>query len=151
MISQRLRLHAIGLLGLFAVQFVVGMTLNLFVSLPTSHPGTSGGEYFTRSAQSLIWAISGGGGWALAIHVLLAVVLLLGCLVLFVRSLRLKAPSFWCWMGGLASLFTLGALFNGLSFVDYDNDFSSLIMAVCWLAAVVALVAALLRAGPDTE
>lgn len=44
-----LRPHAVGVLILLGVQFLAGMILNLFVQLPASHPGTTGGGYFGRS------------------------------------------------------------------------------------------------------
>jgi hypothetical protein len=37
-------------------------------------------------------------------------------------------------------------LFNGLSFTDFGEDFSSMIMASCWLIAVGALVIRISRA-----
>ena len=42
-------------------------------------------------------------------------------------------------------MFTLGALFNGMSFMDYNEEPSSAIMADCWLTAVTALVTPLVR------
>jgi hypothetical protein len=39
----------------------------------------------------------------------------------------------------VAVLYTLGAFFNGLSFVNYNQNVSSMIMATCWLVAVSAL------------
>ncbi|AMB58141.1 hypothetical protein AWU67_03875 [Microterricola viridarii] len=136
------------LLALFAVQFLAGMVLNLFVTLPDTHPGTTGGEYFSRSWASLLWALSGAGGWTLLLHTILALALTLGTLTLFVRALALRPPPQaarrWRWGSGVAFFFTLAALFNGLSFTDYDEDFSSLIMAVCWLLALLGVVAAML-------
>lgn len=134
-----LRPHAFGTLILLALQFVAGMILNLFVQLPRSHPGTTGGDYFARSWASLLWALSGGGGWSLIVHASLAVILFLVTLALFVRSLVGRVRG-WRWGSGIAWFFTFGALFNGLSFADYNEDFSSMIMASCWLVVVIALV-----------
>lgn len=115
------------------------MVLNLFIKIPKHHPGTIGADYFSRSWASLLWALSGGAGWALVIHASIAVVLFLGTLFLFLRSL---APSGhgWRWGSGIAAFVTLGALFNGLSFLDFNEDFSSMIMASCWLVVVSVLV-----------
>lgn len=139
MTPSRLRTHAKILLVLFAVQFLAGMLLNLFVTLPKVHPGTSGENYFIQSWASLVWALSGGGGWTLAVHASIAVALLIGTIALFVRALSRPGRG-WRWTSGIATLFTLGALFNGLSFADYNQGFSSMIMATCWLIAVTALV-----------
>jgi hypothetical protein len=137
--NSRLRPHALGLLILFALQFLSGMTLNLFVTLPTTHPGTTGSGYFTMSTSSLIWALSGQGGFALQIHALIALLLFFGSLALLVKSVRGRAKS-WIWCSAVTTFFTLGALFNGLSFLDFNLDLSSMIMAICWLIAVAAIV-----------
>lgn len=139
-----LRRTAIGLLWLYGIQFAFGMTMNLFVTLPDAHPGTSGGEYFSRSAESLVWALSFGGGVVLFLHAALGLLLFLGSLSLFVNSLRLAARG-WRWASGIALFFTFGAFFNGLSFLDYNEDFSSAIMAGCWLVAVGAVLFPLVR------
>lgn len=119
------------------------MTLNLFVTLPTIHPGAMGSDYFASAARGLWWALTNGGGIALTLHAYLALVLVLGCLALLVRGVAAHSK-LWSWSGGVAALFTIGALFNGLSFVDYSHDFSSMIMASCWLAAVAVVVASLM-------
>ncbi|PXA65264.1 hypothetical protein CVS29_11400 [Arthrobacter psychrochitiniphilus] len=53
------------------------------------------------------------------------------------------------WPSGIAAVFTLAAFFNGLSFADYGEDFSSLIMASCWLIAVALVVFSLARTRPQ--
>ncbi len=132
------------MLWLFGMQFVAGMVLNVFVTTPKHHPGTSAGDYFSRSWSSLLWALSGGGGWALLVHASIALILFLGMLTLFLRSLGPNGRG-WRWALGIAAFFTLGALFNGLSFLDFNENFSSMIMASCWLVAVALLVFLLVR------
>ncbi|HEY5223229.1 MAG TPA: hypothetical protein VIJ18_09330 [Microbacteriaceae bacterium] len=144
MVLKRLRTAATWLLVLFAAQFAFGMTLNLFVTLPKTHPGSTGGEYFSRSAASLVWALTFGGGTVLFLHALLGAVLFLGTLGLFISTFG-RAGRGWRWASGIALFFTFGAFFNGMSFVDYNEDFSSAIMAGCWLIAVIALVICLAR------
>jgi hypothetical protein len=139
-----LRKHAIVLLFGYALQFLAGMLLNLFVTIPTQHPGDAGSNYFIRSAHSLLWALSGSGGWELTFHAYLALLLLAGSTALFVRALILHNKE-WAISGGLAALITSGALFNGLSFVDFNHNHSSMIMAACWLGAVGVLVFSLIR------
>jgi hypothetical protein len=139
-----IRAHAKILLILFALQFLAGMLLNLFVTLPKVHPGTTGDNYFTQSWESFLWTLSGRGGWTLAVHASIAVALLIGTAALLVRTLSRPGQG-WRWGSGIAALFTLGALFNGLSFADYNQDFSSMIMATCWLIAVTAVVIPLTR------
>lgn len=131
--------HAIGLLAGYGLQFLAGMTLNLFVAIPDSHPGSTGGDYFIRSWHSLAWSMS-DGGWLLASHAGLAPLLVLGSVAQFVLA-AVFHNKLWNIAGGLAALFTIGGFFNGLSFVDYNEDTSSLIMAV------TLLVVGLLLAG----
>ena len=94
---DKLHLHrlAIALLIWCAVQFAAGVTVNLFVRLRTTHPGTTGGEYFDRSGVSLLWALgsglwalSGAGGPSLLIHTWIAFSMVIGAIALFVQSLR---------------------------------------------------------------
>lgn len=139
-----LRRFAIAMLVGYAAQFVAGMLLNLFVKIPDVHPGTSGDEYFSRSFTSLLWALSGEGGPALLTHALLGSALFAGAATIFVASIVRRARG-WRWLTGIAVFFTFGAFFNGMSFLDYGEDFSSAIMAGCWLISTGAIVVALIR------
>jgi hypothetical protein len=141
--SSKLNRQAIVLLIGYLLQFLAGMTLNLFVTIPNNHPGNSGNNYFTRSWHSLIWSISGSGGWILAFHVILALFLVLGSISLFVFAV-ISHKKVWIINGGLAATLTLGAFFNGMSFIDFNKDVSSMIMAVCWSGAVAAIITGLL-------
>ena len=148
--SLALRGAVIVLVWAFGVQFVLGMVLNLFVTLPVVHPGAGGSEYFSTSLASLIWALSFRGGWALFLHTAMGVLLSIATVALFLGSLS-RAGRGWRWIAGIAALFTTGAAFNGLSFLDYDHDFSSAIMAGCWLIAVAVLVFGLIRSEPARD
>jgi hypothetical protein len=142
--SSKLRRQSIGLLAGYILQFLAGMLLNLFVTIPAAHPGSSGTDYVGRSWHSLVWSLSIHGGWELAFHVYLAVLLVFGSTSLFVFA-YIQRDKNWSIAGGVAALFTLGAFFNGLSFIDFNQNISSMIMATCWLVAVGALVIALVR------
>jgi hypothetical protein len=141
--NDDVRPHAIGLLVGYGLQFLAGMLLNLFVTIPSKHAGSSGSNYVSQSSHSLTWTLSGAGGWELAVHVYLGLLLVIGSLSLFIRAMALHDRQ-WSITGALATLFTLGAFFNGLSFVDFNKDFSSMIMATCWLVAVSSIVYGLL-------
>lgn len=137
--SPKLRMQALGLLIGYGLQFLAGMLLNLFVTIEVTHPGSTGSEYFSRSWHSFVWSLSGHGGWELSFHAYLALLLVLGSIALFVRATVMRNKG-WAITGGISALFTLGAFFNGMSFVDYNKDISSMIMATCWLVAVGTLV-----------
>jgi hypothetical protein len=141
---SRLRRQSIGLLVGYVLQFLAGMSLNLFVTIPTKHPGSSGNNYASQSWHSLIWSLAGHGGWGLAFHVYLALLLVFGSISLFVFALVLHNKN-WSITSGIVALFTLGAFFNGLSFIDFNKSISSMIMATCWLVAVGVLIFGLAR------
>ena len=42
------------------VQFLLGMAVNLFVKIPTNHPGANPPEYFGGVVQSVTWALLHG-------------------------------------------------------------------------------------------
>lgn len=131
--------QAIGLLIGYALQFLAGIVLNLFITVPKQHPGANATNYFVGAFHGLVWSLSGKGGTTLAAHVYFAVALVLGGLGLLLTGIQTKSK-LWFWCGSIAFLATVGALFNGLSFINYSHDFSSMIMASCWLLAVSALV-----------
>jgi len=137
--ATKLRRLSIGLLAGYALQFLAGMLLNLFVTIPTSHPGRNATNYFSGDLHGLGWALSGHGGWELSLHVYLAVVLVLGSVSLFILALAQHNKN-WSIAIAIAALFTIGAFFNGLSFINYNKNVSSMIMATCWLVAVGSLV-----------
>lgn len=139
--TTKLKWQAIGLLVGYALQFLTGILLNLFVILPNKHPGDSGSNYGARSWHSLVWTLSGHGGWALALHVYLGCMLVFGSLSLFTGAMIQRSRK-WSVAGGMAALFTIGAFFNGMSFIDFNKNPNSMIMAACWLVAVSSLVVA---------
>jgi uncharacterized membrane protein YhaH (DUF805 family) len=142
--TTKLRLQAIGLLIGYGLQFLAGMSLNLFVTIPSTHPGSTGSNYFSRSLHSLDWILSDKGGWGLAFHVYLGLLLVLGSISLCIKALHQHDKN-WALAGGIAALLTIGAFFNGLSFVDFNKNISSMIMAICWLGTVGALIAGLVK------
>src|ERR1700687_5892355 len=54
-------------LGALIAQFLLGMAVNLFVTIPTDHPGANRPEYFGGVVASVSWAILPGGLW-LTLH-----------------------------------------------------------------------------------
>ena len=135
----RIKKQGSGLLIGYAIQFIAGMTLNLFVTISKPHPGYKASNYFVGIFHALIWSLDGNGGLALAIHAYLAIILVLGSLSLLATSIKFGLPK-WIWLSVIAAVFTIGALFNGLSYVNYGHNISSMIMACCWLVAVSAIV-----------
>jgi hypothetical protein len=132
-------------LGALIAQFLLGMAVNLFVKIPTDHPGANPPEYFSGVVTSVSWAILHGGLW-LTLHAAWGLVLVRAALGTLVQAIGLRG-------GGRITLAALGVVgvlaagFNGGSFLNYHEDFSSMLMAVGLALAMSAYVALLYRGG----
>jgi len=110
-------------LGALIVQFLLGMAVNLFVTIPSDHPGANPPEYFGGVVASVSWAIRHGGLW-LTLHAVWGLVLLLAALGTLMQAIRLRG-------GGRITLAALGfvgvlaAGFNGGSFFEFFTKTSA--------------------------
>jgi hypothetical protein len=136
-----LRPLILGTAVLVLVQAGLGMVVNLFVTIPANHPGARASDYFTGSASSVGWALS-HGALSLAVHAGLGLALVVLVIWVAVRAavLRQRAVAAWAI---LAALLTIGAGFNGASFLDYNMNISSLIMALLAFGALLCYVIAI--------
>jgi hypothetical protein len=136
------------MLWLLLAEFLLGMSVNLFVGIPTGHPGAGSASYFLGLVQGLGWALT-HGTLLLVLHVALGLLLVVGSITLVFAILARRprvavAPAVTGWIG------VTGAAFNGGSFINYGHDFSSMLMATGFAIAAASYVlalAALLRAG----
>ena len=131
----RLRTITVIILVLLAVQFLVGMLVNLFVQVPSVHPGANAPEYFSGVVQGVAWALLHAQLW-LQIHAIVGLLLFLASLILigFAIAARRRA---WIIVSVLGLLGIMAAGFNGASFMNYGHDFSSLLMSIGFLLAAV--------------
>jgi len=129
------------------VQFLLGMALNLFVELPRDHPGANPPEYFSGVAQSVTWAIL-HGPLLLVLPAVLGLVLLIGAIVLFIQAVR-SGPRSFAIATGVGGFAILTAGLNGGSFLNYNEDFSSMIMAAFFAVAIAAYAAAMFVAPSE--
>jgi hypothetical protein len=129
---RRLTLAAVVLV---LIQAAIGMVVNLDVTIPASHPGSRPANYFAGSASSVGWAVTHGAA-ALAIHATLGLALAVIVIGVGVRSFAVARWPVRAW-SILAALLVIGAGFNGASFLDFNYDVSSLIMALLAFGAVV--------------
>lgn len=132
------RRTSVGLIIALIAQFLIGMLVNLFVTIPDRHPGSQPAEYFAGSLQSVTWAISSGPGLLVA-HVGLGLILGIGSLALIIRVRALGRRRLTV-AAVLGFLFIVGAGFNGASFLDFNEDYSSMIMATLFAAALLCYV-----------
>ena len=112
------------------------MVVNLFATVPKDHPGANPPEYFSGVVVNVAWALLHGPFW-LVLHASLGLLLVAGAVVILVQAIRSRTrrqivtASF-----GLFGV--LGAGFNGGSYLNYHEDFSSMLMAGGFAIAVVS-------------
>jgi hypothetical protein len=136
-------------LGALIVQFLLGTAVNLFVKIPTDHPGANPPEYFGGVVTSVSWAILHGGLW-LTLHAVWGLVLVLAALGALIQAIR-QGGGGRITLAALGFVGVLGAGFNGGSFLNYHADFSSMLMAVGFALTMSAYVALLYRTGIATR
>jgi hypothetical protein len=130
-VLRRMTLTA-GLLVL--VQAGLGIVVNLYVTVAAHHPGARPPEYFSGSFRSVIWSI-GQGPVALAVHAAFGLALVLMVVAVAARAVAARAG--WVtFTSVLGALLVIGAGFNGASFLDFGENFSSLLMELLALAAL---------------
>jgi hypothetical protein len=142
---QRLRTRAIVLCLLLVAQFFLGMVTNLYVTIPDNHPGANAHNYFTGAASSVGWAISGGAVW-LAMHATLGLLLVIGSIEFIVAAARGRNGT-WLWASIAGAAFIMGAAFNGASFLVFNKDYSSLIMAGLFGLGLTSYILGIYRDG----
>jgi hypothetical protein len=115
---------AIGLL----IQYVLGMVVNLYVTVPRQDQG---GGLLTAIGRALA-----NGPVALGVHAALGLLLIVGAVSLVIRAAaaRQRAAT---WLSAVGLLAVLGAAASGAGFVNSDADGASLAMAL--LTAVALL------------
>jgi hypothetical protein len=131
----------LGAIVLILVQSGLGMDVNLYVTVPAHHPGAHPASYFSGSVHSVGWAIAHGTP-SLAIHASLGLALVILVVAIGVRATTVAGRAVIAW-AILAGLLVIGAGFNGASFLDFNQDFSSLIMALLALGAIACYAIAL--------
>jgi hypothetical protein len=142
---ERLRSQFLAIEIFLVIQFLLGMAVNLFVMIPTDHPGANPPEYFNGVVQSVTWAIL-HGHVLLIIHASLGLVLVLNGVGLLVAAIRTRARDLIT-ITALGALGILAAGFNGGSFLNYNQDFSSMLMAVFFAVSVISYAVGLFVTG----
>jgi hypothetical protein len=133
-----LRRRTAATLVVLAVQFVVGMSVNLYVTIPTHHPGAGSGPYLSGALSGVLWSFASGLP-LLIVHVVIGIVLLLSGIELVIHSVRAgRQAAIWLAAVGLTAIIFAG--FNGASFLKYNLNISSMLMSVGFAVAVVCYV-----------
>ena len=74
---------------MLVIQFLLGMAVNLFVTIPTDHPGARPAEYFSGVVQSVTWAILHGHA-LLILHASLGLLLVISAFGLLVQAIQTR-------------------------------------------------------------
>ena len=143
--TRQLRISFLVALVMLIAQFLLGMAVNLFVKIPTDHPGANPPEYFSGVAQSVTWAIL-HGNLLIAIHSGFGLVLVIAAVGTLVQAIGNRRRGIVV-LAIFGFIGVLGAGFNGGSFLNYHQDFSSMLMATGFAIAVVAYSAGLYLAN----
>ena len=118
------------------VQFMLGMAVNLFVVIPKDHPGSNAPEYFSGVAQSVAWALL-HGHVLLILHAGFGLVLVFASVGTLVQAIRSRTRGLIV-SASFGAFGVIAAGFNGGSYLNYHEDFSSMIMATGFAVAMVA-------------
>ena len=132
---RALRTLTLIILLLLAAQFLVGMLVNLFVVVPVNHPGAHPSEYFSGVVTGVLWVLGDGTLW-LRVHAIIGLALFLASIILLVLAIASRRRA-WIISSIFGLLGIVAAGFNGASFLNYGEDFSSLLMAIGFLVAVI--------------
>jgi hypothetical protein len=143
--SPRLRGLTVFILFLLAGQFLLGMAVNLFVTIPTNHPGANPPEYFSGVFHSVTWAITSSSSplWLL-LHASVGLVLVVLVVALLISAIVSRKGG-WIAIAIIGFIGVLGAGFNGGSFLNYNEDFSSMLMSLGFILAMVTYSIGLAR------
>jgi hypothetical protein len=133
-----LRRRTSATLVLLVVQFLFGVSVNLYVTIPTHHPGAGSGPYLSGAVSSVLWSFSSGLP-LLIVHVVIGVLLFLSGIELVVHSVRAGRRAV-IWLAAVGLMAIIFAGFNGASFLKYNLNISSMLMSVGFAVAVVCYV-----------
>lgn len=134
---RELRQGYLGSLVTLVAQFMLGMATNLFVDVPKDHPGANPPEYFSGVFSNVIWAILHGPSIWLTLHAILGLLLVAFGFRMLVPAIRSR-DRVVITTAIAGALGMVGAGFNGGSFLNYHEDFSSMLMATFFAIAVTS-------------
>lgn len=123
--KNSLGILALVLMGALVLQYLLGMYVNLFVTFPEN------------AAAGQLWEFAWGAP-ALAAHIVLAFLILIGAIAFFVRALRSRNRT-WIWSALVALIAVLAAGYSGASFIPSQTDIYSYSMALWFIVALASL------------
>ena len=133
-VDRRFRRLTLAIMVLLVLEFLVGMWVNLFVTISSHHPGAAT-RYGMGAAAGIGWALTAGPR-ALGLHVALGLVLG-ACALLHTATVRGR-PAVGSLLWSLVGLGgVLGAASSGAAFLDDGAPLHSLLMSLGFAVALV--------------
>ena len=123
-LKNSLNKQGLGMLIGLIVQYLLGMATNLFVHFPES--GNAGVMWQFAKSQLLF-----------NLHLYLGTLLLIGAIILYIRSFMQKNKS-WKIASGFGLAFIIFAFIAGISLVGTQRDMYSFVMAASFLASFIS-------------
>lgn len=123
-IYRSLHAHAIGMMVLLTLQYLLGEFTSLFIHFPEGQP--------TEQLWIFLWKQA-----PIALHSIIGFLLLTGTIALLVRAVMYK-DKIWTIASVAAGIAVLGAAIAGITFVPTQSDMFSFIMAIYFLFALFA-------------
>lgn len=117
-----LKPHAIGMIIVLTIEYLLGMFTNLFVAFPQGEK------------QGQLWLFA----WRqvpLALHIIVGFLLFLGTIVLLVRAI-LRKDKRWIYASSISTISVFAAIVGGSIFIPTQSAIYSFIMAVTFLIAL---------------
>jgi heme A synthase len=122
--DKGLKKQAFGLITGLSLQYLLGMYTNLFVQFPEhGNPG----QYWEFAWKQL----------PVALHILLALGLLIGAIGLLIRSIKQKNKK-WIITAAVGAITILAAGLSGARFIPSQEDILSFSMAVAFIIAILS-------------
>ena len=119
-----LRTHAVFMIVLLVLQYILGMVANMYVQFPdTTQPGQ-------------LWEFA-RTQFATGAHILIGTLLVVGAIIFVIRAALQKSGG-WIASSVLGLISLLIAFFAGVTFVTFQVDAFSLVMALAFIAAFIA-------------
>ncbi len=131
-----LRTVTIFMLVLLIIEFIIGEITNLFVQIPSTHPGTASSSS-PGFVSGLGWSLTQSGQLALQVHGALGLLLILLSLVLIGLAIARRSRA-WVITSLIGSVGLILAALSGVGFVNSGEANSSLVMALGFLLALIA-------------
>ncbi len=127
--KKRFRRDTLVILGFLLLQFILGMTLNLFVSFPNIPVGSSDQTYFNAIFTTPF----------LLVHFIVGVGLLLGSIWLLIGAIKTKVGDISL-VAVLGFISTLASYVSGFEFLlsGFQNNLFSFTMSIGFIVALLS-------------